>query len=50
MDYLREVIALMGVENVSFSAVQKGEATICLLYTSQLTGMGGLFLVLTDRI
>ena len=28
VDYLREVIALMGVENVSFSAVQKGEATI----------------------
>ena len=28
VDYLREVIALMGVENVTFSAVQKGEATI----------------------
>ena len=25
VDYLREVIALMGVENVTFSAVQKGE-------------------------
>lgn len=31
VDYLREVIALMGVENVSFSAVQKGEATIIRL-------------------
>ena len=28
VDYLKEVIALMGVENVTFSAVQKGEATI----------------------
>ena len=28
VDYLREVITLMGVENVTFSAVQKGEATI----------------------
>ncbi len=26
VDYLKEVIALMGVENVTFSAVQKGEA------------------------
>ena len=26
VDYLREVITLMGVENVTFSAVQKGEA------------------------
>ena len=31
VDYLREVIALMGVENVTFSAVQKGEATIIRL-------------------
>ena len=31
VDYLREVITLMGVENVSFSAVQKGEATIIRL-------------------
>ena len=26
MEYLQEVIAKMGVENVTFSAVQKGEA------------------------
>ena len=31
VEYLREVIALMGVENVTFSAVQKGEATIIRL-------------------
>ena len=31
VDYLKEVIALMGVENVTFSAVQKGEATIIRL-------------------
>ena len=31
VDYLREVITLMGVENVTFSAVQKGEATIIRL-------------------
>ena len=31
VDYLREVIARMGVENVTFSAVQKGEATIIRL-------------------
>ena len=31
VDYLREVIALMGVENVSSSSVQKGEATIIRL-------------------
>ena len=31
VDYLREVIALMGVENVTFSAVQKGVATIIRL-------------------
>ena len=31
VDYLREVITLMGVENVTFSAVQKGDATIIRL-------------------
>ena len=28
VEYLKEIVALMGVENVVFSAVQKGEATI----------------------
>ncbi len=31
VDYLKEIVALMGVENVTFSAVQKGEATIIRL-------------------
>ena len=31
VEYLQEVIAKMGVENVTFSAVQKGEATIIRL-------------------
>ena len=31
VDYLKEVIALMGVESVTFSAVQTGEATIIRL-------------------
>ena len=41
MDYLREVIALMGVENVSFSAVQKGEATIIRLDGEKLGALIG---------
>ena len=28
VDYLKQVVALMGVDNVSFSAIRKGEATI----------------------
>src|SRR5699024_4396824 len=31
VDYLKEIVALMGVEDVTFSAVQKGEATIIRL-------------------
>lgn len=31
VDYLKQIVALMGVENVTFSAVQKGEATIIRL-------------------
>ena len=31
VDYLKEIVALMGVENVTFSALQKGEATIIRL-------------------
>ena len=38
VDYLREVITLMGVENVTFSAVQKGEATIIRLDGEHLGG------------
>ena len=41
VDYLREVIALMGVENVSFSAVQKGEATIIRLDGEKLGALIG---------
>ena len=41
VDYLREVIALMGVENVTFSAVQKGEATIIRLDGEKLGGLIG---------
>ena len=41
MDYLREVIALMGVENVSFRAVQKGEATIIRLDGEKLGALIG---------
>ena len=40
VDYLREVIALMGVENVTFSAVQKGEATIIRLDGEKLGRRG----------
>ena len=39
--YLREVIALMGVENVTFSAVQKGEATIIRLDGEKLGALIG---------
>ena len=31
VEYLKEIIALMGVQNVTFSAIQKGEATIIRL-------------------
>ncbi len=31
VDYLKEVVALMGVKDVTFSAIQKGEATIIRL-------------------
>ena len=31
VEYLKEIVALMGVEDVTFSAVQKGEATIIRL-------------------
>ena len=31
VDYLKEIVALMGVEDVAFSAIQKGEATIIRL-------------------
>ena len=41
VDYLREVITLMGVENVSFSAVQKGEATIIRLDGEKLGALIG---------
>ena len=41
VDYLKEVIALMGVENVTFSAVQKGEATIIRLDGEKLGAMIG---------
>ena len=41
VDYLREVIALMGVENVTFSAVQKGEATIIRLDGERLGALIG---------
>ena len=39
--YLREVITLMGVENVTFSAVQKGEATIIRLDGEKLGALIG---------
>ena len=39
--YLKEVIALMGVENVTFSAVQKGEATIIRLDGEKLGALIG---------
>ena len=43
VDYLREVITLMGVENVTFSAVQKGEATIIRLDGEKLGALIGRF-------
>ena len=41
VDYLREVITLMGVENVTFSAVQKGEATIIRLNGEKMGALIG---------
>ena len=41
VDYLKEVIGLMGVENVTFSAVQKGEATIIRLDGEKLGALIG---------
>ena len=41
VDYLRGVIPLMGVENVTFSAVQKGEATIIRLDGEHLGALIG---------
>ena len=41
VEYLQEVIAKMGVENVTFSAVQKGEATIIRLDGEQLGALIG---------
>ena len=41
VDYLREIITLMGVENVTFSAVQKGEATIIRLDGEKLGALIG---------
>ena len=41
VDYLRKVITLMGVENVTFSAVQKGEATIIRLDGEKLGALIG---------
>ena len=41
VDYLKDVIALMGVENVTFSAVQKGEATIIRLDGEKLGALIG---------
>ena len=41
VDYLRGIIPLMGVENVTFSAVQKGEATIIRLDGEHLGALIG---------
>ena len=41
VEYLQEVIAKMGVENVTFSAVQKGEATIIRLDGERLGALIG---------
>ena len=41
VEYLQGVIALMGVENVAFSAVQKGEATIIRLDGEHLGALIG---------
>lgn len=41
VEYLREVITCMGVQNVTFSAVQKGEATIIRLDGEKLGALIG---------
>ena len=41
VEYLQEVIAKMGVENVTFSAVQKGEATIIRLNGEKMGALIG---------
>ena len=41
VDYLREIITLMGVNDVTFSAVQKGEATIIRLDGEKLGALIG---------
>ena len=41
VDYLKEVIALMGVENVTFSAVPTGEAPIIRLDGEKLGALIG---------
>ena len=41
VEYLREIIALMGVNDVTFSAVQKGEATIIRLDGEKLGALIG---------
>ena len=41
VDYLKEVITLMGVQNETFSAVQKGEATIIRLDGEKLGALIG---------
>ena len=41
VEYLREVITLMGVQDVTFSAVQKGEATIIRLDGEKLGALIG---------
>ncbi len=41
VEYLREVIGLMGVQDVAFSAVQKGEATIIRLDGEKLGALIG---------
>ena len=41
VEYLKDVIAKMGVENVAFSAVQKGEATIIRLDGEKLGALIG---------
>ena len=41
VEYLREVIGLMGVQDVTFSAVQKGEATIIRLDGEKLGALIG---------
>lgn len=41
VEYLREVITCMGVQNVTFSAVQKGEATIIRLEGEKLGALIG---------